>query len=134
MKAVRGLKVKECEGCNRGVLAGNQPDLDAENSRPLLKAGSGRLCCLQDLDDPIDDRCEGLVVETAGSIKNQVGTGRKEPVWPDVTWFVERSLRKIHVGDTDGVAIPDMLARDLAEDDVVPAGHRNDKSRPSFHG
>ena len=50
----------------------------------------------------------------AGPVENQVGTGREEPVWPDVARFSERSLCKVHVSDTDGVGVPDLLARDVA--------------------
>lgn len=92
-----------------------------------------RLRRLQDLDDPIDDRRDGRVIKMACPVKNQVGTGGKEPVWPDITWFVECPLRKIHVGDTDGVTIPDLLARDLTEDDIVPTGSRNDESGTPLH-
>ena len=70
------------------------------------------LICLQDLDDSINNRRNGLVVETSGSIKNQVDTGRKEPVWPDIARFVECSLCKVEFSNTDGVAIPDLLTRE----------------------
>jgi hypothetical protein len=117
-RAVRGLNVKGCEGKNCGVLA---------------ERWGRKLLSLQDPDDPIDNRRDGLVVEMAGAIKNQVDTGRKEPVWPDVARFAECSLCKLHVGDADGVAIPDLLARDLAEDDIVPTRCRDNKSRAPLH-
>ena len=34
--------------------------------------------------------------------------------------LTERFLRKIRIGDADGIAVPDLLARDLAEDDNRP--------------
>lgn len=80
--------------------------------RPQLRFPGWKLLHLQDLDDPIDDRRNGLVVETSGSIKNQVDTGRKEPVWPDIARFVECSLCKVEFSNTDGVAIPDLLTRE----------------------
>ena len=117
-RAVRGLNVKGCEGKNCGVLA---------------ERWGRKLLSLQDPDDSIDNRRDGLVVEMAGAIKNQVDTGRKEPVWPDVARFAECSLCKLHVGDADGVAIPDLLARDLAEDEIVPTRCRDNKSRAPLH-
>jgi len=91
------------------------------------------LLCLQDLDDPIDNRRDGLVVKMAGAIKNQVDTGRKKPVWPDIARLMECSLCKVKFGNTNGVAIPDLLACDLAKNDIVSAGCRDDKSRPPLH-
>jgi len=105
----------------------------SSGGRSPVEGRNRRLRRLQDLDDPIDDRCDGRVTEMAGPVENQVGTGGKESVWPDTAGFAERPLRKIRVGDTDGVAIPDLLARDLTENNIVPTGSRNDKSRPPLH-
>lgn len=69
----------------------------------------------------------------AGLVEDQVDAGREESVWSNVAWFVECSFCKIDIGDPDGVAIPDLLARDLAEDNIVPTGYRDDKSRSSFN-
>lgn len=93
---------------------------------PLAFCRKRRLLCLQNLNDPIDDRRDGLAVETTRSVEDQVGTGRKEPVWPDIAWLSECSLCKINIGDTNGMTIADLLARDLAENDIVSAGRCND--------
>ena len=92
------------------------------------------LLCLQDLDDSIDNRRDDRVVEMACPVEDQVGTSGKQPVWPDIARFVECSLCKVEFSNTDGVAIPDLLAGDLTEDDIVPAGCRNDKGRTPLHG
>ena len=84
-----------------------------------------KLLCLQDLDDPIDNRRDGLVVEVAGAIKNQVETGRKEPVWPDIDRLVQCSVCKVKFGNNNRVAITDRLARDFTEDDIISSGGRN---------
>ena len=96
---MRGLNVKGCEGRNCGIPA---------------ERWDRKLLCLQDLDDPIDNRRDGLVIEMAGAIKNQVDTGRKKPVWPDIARFVECSLCKVKFGNTNGVAVPDLLAHEVA--------------------
>lgn len=77
--------------------------------RPQLRVPGWESLRLQDPDDPIDDRRDSLVIETSGSIKNQVDTGRKEPVRPNIARFVECSLYKVEFSNTDGVAIPDLL-------------------------
>ncbi len=99
-----------------------------------MRVPARKLLYLQDLDDPSDNRRDGLVVKTAGPVEDQASTGRKESVWPNVARFSERPLREIDIGDTDGVAIPDLLARDLTENDIIPIRRRDNKSRPSFHG
>ena len=50
----------------------------------------------------------------AGPVEDQVGTSGKQPVWPDVAWFAECSLCKVEFSNTDGVAIPDLLAGEVA--------------------
>ena len=106
----------------RNALLGTEEERRVTSGRSPIEKRNKRLCRLQDLNDPIDDRRDGQVIEMAGSIENRVATGRKDSVWPDIAWFAERPLRKIHVCDGDGVVIPDLLARDLTENNIAPTG------------
>lgn len=64
-------------------------------------------------------RIPGVAAEMVGETvhgrrrgrKRGTGRGGERAILPDVARFAERSLREIHVGDTDRVAIPDLLAR-----------------------
>ncbi len=64
----------------------------------------------------------------ASPVEGQIDVSGKQPIWSDVARFTERSLHKIRIGDTDGIAIPDLLARDLTEDDIIPTRCRNDEN------
>lgn len=70
------------ESGKKGLIKAGRARAEREGVRRQKLWDPGRtlgqeVTLLQDLDDPIDNRRDGLVIEMAGAIKNQVDTGRK---------------------------------------------------------